>query len=139
MKQNLKILAELRRMHDKHKEILAEKKTEFEKENQIVIDLIEDIQGRMQASEDLIREEAMLKYKETGEKKLEFGVGIRVMKRLNYDEKEAFSWAKDHSLALALDKRAFEKIAKVDDIDFVETTEEAMATIPKEINLGEEE
>lgn len=139
MKQNLNILKELRRAQSVHKDLLAEKKAEFEKANAGIIELVNDFQEKIQVSEGLIREEAIIKFKETGEKKLEFGVGIRVMKKLTYNDKQAFSWAKDHSLALALDKRAFEKIAKADDIDFVEITEEATATIPKEINLEEEQ
>jgi len=57
------------------------------------------------------------------------------MKRFEYDELDAFKWAKEHSLALSLDKKAFEKIAKVDTMDFVKINEIPQATIPTNIKL----
>ena len=138
MKENLKKLKDFREIYELRRNEMAEKKAEFEKANEDLIGVINLFQEKITESEEEIRKEALVQYEKTGEKKLDFGVGIRIMKRLNYDPKQAFSWAREHSLALTLDKRAFEKIAKADNIEFVELTEEVMATIPKEINLEDE-
>ena len=44
---------------------------------------------------------------------------------------KAFTWAKEHGLALALDVKAFEKIASVQALDFVNTEETIVAVIGK--------
>ena len=68
-----------------------------------------------------------------GIKKLTGGIGIRVGSSLDYDSNQAFTWAKEHSLCLALDKKAFEKIAKSQELDFVKKEEKVSVTFPKEI------
>ena len=80
-----------------------------------------------------IKAEALTEYEKTGNKKLEFGVGIRVMSKMNYDPIKAFDWAKEHQLAIMLDKKSFEKHAKADELDFVEISEVATATIPMKL------
>jgi len=78
---------------------------------------------------------ALNKFKETGEKKLDFGVGIQVRKVLEYDDKEALKWAKDHGLALSLNKTAFKKFANADPMDFVNIKENVIATLPAKFKL----
>lgn len=114
---------------------LALKKQEFDSLNEELLSKIEDLCEKMLVCEESIRSQALVEFKETGDKKLRGGVGIRVLKKLDYEASEALSWAKKHSLALSLDKRAFEKIAKADSIDFVKITEEPIATIPSIIQL----
>jgi len=55
------------------------------------------------------------------------------MTRLNYDDREAMSWALEHKLALKLDTSAFEKIAKTSNLMFVTILEEPSATIATEL------
>lgn len=82
--------------------------------------------------ENEIREEAIEKYKQTGEKK--FGqIGIRVTTKYSYDDEIALSWAVEHNLCLSLDKTKFKKQLKVQPLDFVKTEEVPTATIPTEI------
>lgn len=57
------------------------------------------------------------------------GLSVRINTGLKYDPAKALDWAKSHSLALALDKKAFEAIAKAQPIDFVETVETPSAVI----------
>ena len=78
---------------------------------------------------------ALDQYKQTGEKTLDHGVKIMVRKTLEYDQAAALNWAKDHGLALSLDKRAFEKIAKAQELEIVEYGEKAVAAIPQEIKI----
>lgn len=96
------------------------------------IDRLSDDQSSMK---EKLKVDAQEDYSKTGEKKLLGGLGIRVGSFLNYDEKQAFSWAKEHSLCLSLDKKAFEKIAKSQDLDFVKKEEKVVVTFPKMIKL----
>lgn len=64
-------------------------------------------------------------------KKLGDGLSVRVTVKPVYDREKAFAWAKEHGLALALDAKAFEKIASVQTLDFVNTEETIVAVIGK--------
>ena len=138
MKHNLIRLNELRGRQEFGITAFTQKKMEFEKENLELMNLMASIASDIIGVELQIKESALIKYEENGEKKLMGGVGIRIMKRLEYEESKALSWAKDHNLALTLNKQVFDKIAKVDYIDFVKVSEVVTATIPKEINLEAE-
>lgn len=138
MINELKYLQTLREELRLHKDILIKKNVEFQIANEGLLYKIESLGITTTECENEIRDAAIVLFKKNGEKKLEGGVGIRVMKLLEYDDEKAFSWANEHSLALALDKRAFEKIAKADDIDFVSITDFISATIPRELNVMEE-
>lgn len=60
------------------------------------------------------------------------GLSVRVAKKPVYDAEKALQWAMHHKLALALDKKAFEKIAdSATDIDFVTYDESVTAVISK--------
>lgn len=49
----------------------------------------------------------------TGEKKLPFGIGIRVTKKVQYDSDEALAWARENAPdLLTLDTKRFEKAVK---------------------------
>ena len=63
-----------------------------------------------------------------------FGVGIREETKLDYSDDDAYKWAVAHQMALKLDKRGFEKIAKVDTPDFVTITTEPQATIAQDLS-----
>ncbi len=68
-------------------------------------------------------------FEESGEKQVAPGLSVRVNKSLKYDPNTALDWARTHQFALALDKKAFEKIASVQPPDFVETVETVSAVI----------
>jgi hypothetical protein len=66
------------------------------------------------------------------------GIGIRVSRviRFGYDDGEAFAWAKEHDVALALDRGAFEQLCGTASRPaFVEVTEEEKiaATIARDL------
>ena len=63
-----------------------------------------------------------------------FGVAIREVTKLDYCEVAAFEWAINHELALKLDKKQFEKIAKIDTLEFVTITTEPQATIAQDLS-----
>jgi len=135
MKQKLIDLKELREGKNKLEDEYNERLEEFKQKYISLIERIQCHKENIDRVEIGIRTAALEKYKETGEKKLDFGVGIRVMQKLGYDSDIAFVWAKEHGLAIKLDNKSFEKIAKVQKLDFVEYRNEAIATIPREIKI----
>ena len=81
-----------------------------------------------------IRSLAVEEYNKTGSKSPAPGIGIRVTKRLEYDEDVALEWARTNAPVLvveSLDKKGFEKLAPAE----IVTVEECpTATIAKELN-----
>lgn len=89
----------------------------------------------MGEAEAKLRELTLLAYDETGSKTPAEGVGIREVMKLEYDPKEAYKWGIEHKLALTLDKKAFEVIAKTSEaLDFVTITTEPQATISQDLS-----
>ena len=105
----------------------------WEKAHQSLFDKESIARLECQEAEDKLRELTLQAFVNTGNKTPAPGVGIRVMKRLVYDDKEALDWAVEHSIALVLNKKAFEKIAQASGLDFVTITDEPAATIATEL------
>ncbi len=132
----------LKGLREELEKLNARKKTAYEKymaDNNDIFSELEKLAGQLTQAETEIKELALNEYSETGEKKLKFGVGIRIMKQLLYEEAEALAWAKEHSMALSLDKKAFDKIARADKMDFVQIKEVPQATLPFVIKLDGEQ
>ncbi len=69
-------------------------------------------QTMMTQAEADLREAALAEYRETGNARPIAGVQVKIFLELAYDPKEALKWAKEHFLAIALDRKEFESIAK---------------------------
>jgi len=80
-------------------------------------------------AEATLRELAFEIYQRTGQKTVHPGVKIREVTQLTYDPKRALEWAMEHRMALTLDAKAFEKIAKAAHLPFVQVTVEPQATL----------
>lgn len=117
------------------KEIIEGKRKQFDKDNSELLQNYIDIRQRIVDEKTEISVDAILEFDQTGEKKLYGGVGIRVMTKFVYDENTAFDWAKKHDLCLKLDSKAFDKVAKAQEIDFVEKEEKTTVTFPAEIKI----
>ncbi|MBU1082666.1 MAG: hypothetical protein KKB59_19430 [Spirochaetes bacterium] len=115
--------------------VLSSKKKQFEEDNQEMIKQINNLNEVLDANKDILKVCAEAEYRTTGEKKLLGGIGIRVGISLIYDDGNALKWAMEHSLALSLDKKRFEQLAKTENIDFVEKLEKITVTFPKEIEV----
>lgn len=89
-------------------------------------------------AEGILRELTLKAYADTGNKAPAPGVGIREVTKLEYDEKVAFTYAKEHLLFLQLNKTAFEKFAKDEEPDFVTIIKEPQATIATDLTALEE-
>lgn len=98
-----------------------------------------DAKTACQQAEDGLRFLALQSYAKTGEKSVAPGIGIRLMTRLAYEDKDAMNWSMEHKLALKLDFSAFEKMVKSNPLsfNFVNITEEPQATIATELQKVE--
>ena len=121
------------------KSLLADRKERWERENRELIKKIESAKADLLKLKNKIMFEAGVEYTDTGNKQLLGGLGIRCGVNLIYDENDALLWAQEHQLCLTLDKKAFEKIAKAQDIGFVKKENKITVTFPKKIILDEYE
>jgi len=129
LQEQIQVVAEVRCKAQTLREMVSELRTEWEKYNAQTLDNLTQAGADVAVEEQKLRELTLQAYAETGDKAPAEGVGIRERTVLTYDGKVAFDWAKSHKMALQLDKRAFEKIAKADPPDFVKITTEPQATI----------
>ena len=79
--------------------------------------------------EATLRTLAIAIYQSTDRKEIAPGVKVREMTRLIYDPQEALTWAIAHQMALMLDVKAFEQLAKVTALPFVTRTTALQATL----------
>jgi hypothetical protein len=79
--------------------------------------------------EATLRTLAITVYQSTDRKELAPGVKVREMTRLIYDPQTALTWALEHRLALMLDVKTFEQLAKVTALPFVRRWVEPQATL----------
>lgn len=94
-----------------------------------------------QARQDVAEAEAELRaltlgaYKATGSKKPAPGVGVRIVKSIEFDEDKALHWcvANQYLNCLSLNRTTFKKVAEGLGPDFVTFKESAQATIAKEL------
>jgi len=84
-------------------------------------------------AEGALREMAIEKYSETGDKAVAPGVAVKIFEVLDYEPKEAFKWAMAHQIALSLDKKSFETLAKATPLEFVTIKEEPRAQIAQDL------
>jgi len=92
-----------------------------------------EIEIEMANTEQAIRHERLQTY-DGEDKGAVFGVAVRERVELDYSLQTALGWATDHRLALKLDVRAFEKIAKTGSIDFVLIKKIPTATIATDLS-----
>lgn len=120
-----------------------DQKEKFEKRNEALLDSRKLTQMRIKQLETEIKAHTLEQYKLTEEKHQAFGLGIRVLKKIEFEEKDAFAWAKESGQALKLNTPMFKKLALLkaenkEPFDFVKIEEDPSATIPGKIEIGED-
>lgn len=88
---------------------------------------------RLAAEESAARARTVQRYQETGDKHPVPGLGIRLVKTVEYDADRALAWAKQSGLALLLDRKAFEKIAIATPVPGATVVELPQATIAADL------
>lgn len=105
-------------------------KTEWSRSNSKLVGEFQEITELAAIKDRQLRDATINAYKANPTSKtVAAGLSVRINTSLNYDAAKALEWAKAHDLALALDKKAFETIAKAQAIDFVETVEIPTAVV----------
>lgn len=100
------------------------------------LDKLEELKNNNIELKEKISEKAINKFKENGEKKLDFGLGIRESSKLQYKESSAIEWAKENmpiAVKQIIDKKQFETFAKGNELEFVDKIENITVTFPKEL------
>ncbi len=133
------VVADLRAIVARKTAALNESRQAWEDAHAQEIEVHKAMTQALAEAEAALRAAAVAAYQETGNKAPASGVGIRVQTKLAYHPDDALRWAKEHDMALALDKPAFEKIAKAAPPDFVRKVESAQATIATDLSAVVEE
>jgi len=117
------------------KYVVTTSRDRWEEEHHTDITRAKECQEAQECAEEELRQATLQAYEETGNKAPGPGLGIRVIEALEYDEHAALLWAIQHEMALALDKKAFEKIAKADgkSMSFLTKTAKVTATIATDL------
>lgn len=117
------------------KDMVDERRNRWEDENRELLDSIIAEGIRLREEEETLRAATLEAYRETGNKKPVPGVGIRIVKDLDYEECQAIEWAVEAGAenCLKLDKKNFEKAAEALALDFVTINSIPQATIAKEL------
>ena len=134
--EQIKLVAEARHMRDEAQANLTEAVTQWWTvvgERQFRLPLIE-LTDACDAAEERLKEMTLDAYRATSDKHPAPGVDVRIVRTLFYLAQPALEWAKAHGLALQLDTKAFEKIAKVTPLPFVTITEVPQATIAQDLS-----
>lgn len=120
------------------KQKLYGKKEQFEKDNAELIESIRLISEQSETLKYNLKLDAEQEFKETGNKKLLGGIGIRESIKLFYEEDAAINWARPNmpvAIKEVLDKKQFEAYAKTNELEFVEKDKVLTVTFPKEIKI----
>ena len=118
-----------REAHANVKYVLDEARAEWEREHAPMIEAVLSHKMAMDMAEAALREAAIIEYGETGNRKPTPGVEIKVFSTLQYDREAAMAWATKHNLALTLDVKAFEAIARAQPLPIVRKVDEPKATL----------
>jgi len=137
LKEQIEIVAAARQDAQAYSEAKSVELEKWEEKHKDLLDNAFNANEFVREEEARLRELTLQAYAETGNKTPAKGVGIRERTILTYENKIAFDWAKAHKMALKLDARAFEKIAKADPPDFVKITTEPQATIATQLEVIE--
>lgn len=125
LQETLAALAIARLDAEASKAELAAAKAAFERDHARAINTAKNDISRVEELDTKARALALAIYKESKNKKpapgIDIGTGSKTT--LTYDSKTALAWARTTGMALALDTKAFEKIAEATDLEFVTKTE----------------
>ena len=114
---------------------LHEKQIAFNQENAALIEEKCRLADACSEAEKKLRELTLAAYQATGSKKPAPGVGIRIVKSIEYDPAEARKWAASKGACLTLDTKAFEAVVLKSVFDDApgKVVEHPQATIAKEL------
>mgnify|MGYP001340786705 CR=1 FL=1 len=113
---------------------LSQRRQQWEEQNASLIAQARGAEQELAAQETRLREMGLERFQETGDKKPGFGVEVKMFSEPRYEQDQALEWAVEHKLALTLDKKAFEGIAKHGAIPFVRFEQVYRAQIASDLS-----
>ncbi len=141
LKEKMAILKELREKAAAKKQLIDNAFMQFETMMKEDIEMLGAINKQVETEENNIREAVIEGYRLDLEKHRDFGIEVKIVKSVRYDEAKAMKFAKEHGLFLKLDNKAFEKFAKENyakegDIkQIVDLIEEPKVYLPSKIEV----
>lgn len=118
-------------------DVLAEERRQFEIEHAALIACAKTWQADVATAEDELRTMALNWYRLTNGigKQPHPAVGIRILRKVGYDPKDANRWCREHNMFLAVEYKLFERFAKDNplSVEFVTIVEEPQATIATDL------
>ena len=116
-------------------EAIKASEQELKDKNKVLIETRDLHKKQIADLKEKLSSEALEEFKESGNKKLLGGIGIRETETVSYDLKDAFNWAKEKDMFLQLDDKAFKKAVKSLGLDFVKTDKVASVTFPAKLEI----
>jgi hypothetical protein len=107
----------------------------FDEDNAELLDQLSAAEAETTKWDEQLRRLAVYHYEETGEKKLDADCSVRVTTKFQYDAGDAVAWAEKNApvmIVKSVDKKAFESLPQIGDLEFVKTVETPTAVIAKE-------
>lgn len=129
-------VARLRADSRRYAEQLAQRRAGWEDANAGLISLASEFKNKLAEEELRLRDMAVAEFKSTGDKKPAPGVTVSQKVDLVYSEAQAFAWAREKNMALALDLKAFEAIAKASELAFVTKVDTAAASLSRNLEAA---
>ena len=125
LQETLAALAKARIDAEASKAELATAKAIFERNNARTINTARNDASRVEELDAKVRALALVAYTESKDTKPAPGISIGLNKKiaLIYDAKRALAWARETNMAITLDVKAFEEIAKAANLEFVTKAE----------------
>lgn len=108
----------------------------WEQDNAALLQAVKDTAAATAVADAELRALVLAHYRATGEKAAAPGCGVRLVTALGYDNKQALEWAKGTGMALVLDTKAFEQIAKASpgSFPFVVVEQVPQATVATDLD-----
>jgi hypothetical protein len=115
------------------KKIVQDERLAWEQAHAGELAVLAETERAVRAADANLRAAALMEYQASGEKRPTEGVEVKLVTRLDYSEQQAFDWAKSSGMALALDKKAFEAIAKGAKLGFVRVEQRPQVTVATDL------
>lgn len=134
------MLADLNAQRHELEVLTAQKAAAYEAwrtDNLALLANVDNTEAEVKRLEAEIRQEAVRTYQMFDNPHPYPGVEVKVFTVLTYEEREALQWAVTHGIALTLNKRLFEDIAKGPtgaEMPFVKISKEARAQLAKDLS-----
>lgn len=136
-KSRAEMEAEIRTRRAPIQEQIDQLWAEFHRNNSELIDTLATATETETLLDLELRQRAINFYNNTGEKKLDKHISVRVTNKLQYTDHAAVEWAEKNApvmIVRSIDRKAFESLPNVGDLEFVNTDPSIVAVIAKDLN-----